>query len=93
MVTTEEVKKTHLAQQKRLYEAGDKAGKLLAWLGSKEREGLQIRKLTLETGEVLTKDSEIAPAFANYMTDFYTSKEVAPDEEMLDFVRDCRPVS
>ena len=37
-LTTGQVKLHLLATQHRLYEAGDKAGKLLAWLGNKERE-------------------------------------------------------
>ena len=64
LVARDEVKTAYLAKQKQLYEAGDKAGKMLAWLGSREREG-----------ETVKGSARIAEEFANYKETSILRKE------------------
>ena len=69
-MTRDEVKTAYLAKQERIYEAGDKGGKMLAWLGSREREGLMVREVELPSGEVVKGSEQIAEEFAKYIKDF-----------------------
>ena len=62
-----EVKTAFLAKQKRIYEVGDKAGKLLAWIGNSEREGLHKREVKMNNEDVIKGSRNIADIFAEYM--------------------------
>ncbi|KAJ1104182.1 hypothetical protein NDU88_001595 [Pleurodeles waltl] len=78
-----------MAKDKCVYKAGDKAGKLLAWLGSKEREGLFVREIGQDSGNRVTGSNKVAEDFADYMQAFYNARPLAPESKVLDFIKDC----
>ena len=70
-VATEAAKAAYLATQHRLYEVGNKAGKLIAWLDRREEEGRWIHEIKNHKGETATDPKEIAEIFSQHYTQVY----------------------
>ncbi|KAJ1128801.1 hypothetical protein NDU88_007176 [Pleurodeles waltl] len=89
IVTRDEVRQQYLLSSKRLYEAGNKAGKLLAWLGKKERSDSHIREIWTAKGKLIRESEEIMEEMAAQMEDFYKSHITIAKIEIDSFLSDC----
>ncbi|KAJ1184671.1 hypothetical protein NDU88_001474 [Pleurodeles waltl] len=88
-VARHEVKVSYLPKQKRIYEAGDKASKLTAWMVARERASMHIGELCLESGEIVRERGQITETFVTHMATFNTLTAEPPQTELESFVRDC----
>ncbi|KAJ1203978.1 hypothetical protein NDU88_007759 [Pleurodeles waltl] len=79
-----------IAVQCRLYDVGDKAGKLLSWLERRDRERTWV--LSVENSERATQTTGVAIAetFADYYENLYTSRTEMSAEDCKDFLRDIQ---
>lgn len=57
----------------RLYDLGDKTGKLLAWLDKKERAIRLVPELHGSEGQVVTDPQEIVDQFATHYKSVYSA--------------------
>ncbi|XP_069083442.1 uncharacterized protein [Pleurodeles waltl] len=74
------------ATQCRLYETGDKAGKLLAWPGKKEREARWVQVIETQNGARATEDNDIAETFAGYSKEFYRARSMAEIDSITTYL-------
>ncbi|KAJ1192396.1 hypothetical protein NDU88_001703 [Pleurodeles waltl] len=88
-VEKNEFRTTYLEKPKRIYDEGNKRGKLLAWIGSKKRESMFIRELKMTSGEMVQGNQELEEELAKQLEDFYRSRLCVADQEVLDFIKDC----
>ncbi|KAJ1120799.1 hypothetical protein NDU88_008948 [Pleurodeles waltl] len=89
IVPRDKVRQQYLKQSKLLYEAGNKAGKLLAWLGKKELSNYLIREIWTAKEELIRDPKEIMEEMAAQMEDFYKSHMTIPEAEIDSFLIDC----
>ncbi|KAJ1081946.1 hypothetical protein NDU88_002118 [Pleurodeles waltl] len=89
IVTRHKVRQQYLLQSKWLYEAGNKAGKLLAWLGKNEQSDSLIGEIWTAKGEPTRDPKEIMEEMAAQMEDFYKSRITIPEAEIDSFITDC----
>lgn len=83
---TDEVKTHQIAAQHQLYETGDRAGKLLAWLGHKEIESRWV--LSIKEQEVVhTTPENIAGAFERYYKALYEARTQAGDSQIRQYLQ------
>ncbi|KAJ1160381.1 hypothetical protein NDU88_000883 [Pleurodeles waltl] len=83
-----EVCQQYLLRSKRLYEAGNKASKLLAWLTKKERSDSHIKEIRTAKGKLLRDSEEIMEKMAAQMEDFYKSHITILKTEIDSFLHD-----
>ncbi|KAJ1187602.1 hypothetical protein NDU88_004377 [Pleurodeles waltl] len=89
IVTRDEVCQQYLLRRKRLYEAVNKGGKLLALLGKKEQSDSHIRELWTAKGKLIRDPKEIMEEMAAQIEDFYKSCITIPEAEIAGFLNDC----
>ncbi|XP_078518507.1 cadherin-related family member 3-like [Lissotriton helveticus] len=75
------VVKGHITEtQNRIYEVGDKAGKMLAWLDKREGNSRGIQCLKDEQGEAHTDPRRITELLASHFEQVYTpAREITPE--------------
>lgn len=72
--------------QHRLYESGDRAGKLLAWLSRKEREANWVNQIE-EAGTRHTTAPAIVEAFAHHYTNLYAAQLTTGENSIDDYLK------
>lgn len=87
LLWSEELARSQLTHH-RIYESGDKAGKLLAWLDKKDRADRWIPNLQLHNGSIITNPQDIVNALADHFESIYTSAHTHSVQEALHFLRD-----
>lgn len=63
-----------LHQSQRIFEQGERSGRLLAWLSREYSSPVSISRIRSPDGEVLTDPSQINKQFAAYYQELYSSK-------------------
>ncbi|KAJ1097427.1 hypothetical protein NDU88_002546 [Pleurodeles waltl] len=76
-----------ITAQRRVYEVGDKAGKLLAWPEQRDSESSGVLKKENAESILQTTGITIAKAFAEYYEDLYASKTTMSTADCADFLR------
>ena len=69
----QEARTQYRAQQGRLYEVGNKAGKLLAWLARRDEEQRWISGVFDTSGTPVETAGQIAQTFADFLRTLYMS--------------------
>ncbi|KAJ1153896.1 hypothetical protein NDU88_006654 [Pleurodeles waltl] len=82
------VQKYALATQHRLYDFGEKASRLLAWLQRVDRECSWVRGITSREGVLQTSSAGIANTFVTYYEDLYAFETRMTWEDCTDFLKD-----
>ena len=80
------VKQQIQATLHKLYDTGDKACKLLAWLGRKEVENRWVHKLVDREGNVSQTNEQISAAFAEYYADFYKARSLKDPHHIAQYL-------
>lgn len=88
--TWEEAKLKYTHTQHKIYELGDKAGKLLAWLDTRERSTRWVAQLRLDSGELTTDPQLITEVLAKHYEKIYTNTSTDTIEDNLAFMKDIR---
>lgn len=86
----EEAKTRITKIQHTVYEVGDKAGKLLAWLDKREQANRWVAQLTLDTGTIVTDPQQIVNTFAHHYETIYTPITTTTLDDGLAFLKDIR---
>lgn len=71
----------HRATLSKLYDVGDKAGKLLAWLDKRSQAQRLVVEFTTDSGSHLTDPQDIADEFGRYYQQLYASSTPHTEEE------------
>lgn len=82
-----EVQAHQLAVQHRLYETGDRTGKLLAWLGRKEQDSRWVESIT-EADKTYTTPQDISEAFDRYYAQLYAARTRVSDDQIASYLAD-----
>ncbi|KAJ1140359.1 hypothetical protein NDU88_006714 [Pleurodeles waltl] len=75
---------------RRLYEVGNKAGKLLAWLEQKDRECVWVLRVENSELDMQTTGAALAETFADYYKSLYASMTDMSTADFRDFPRDIQ---
>lgn len=86
----EEAKTRLSGTQHKIYEAGDKAGKLLAWLGKAERATKWVATIKITPHREITDPLQITEAFAEHFSQLYHSTMTDTITECLHFLQDIK---
>ncbi|KAJ1115121.1 hypothetical protein NDU88_003347 [Pleurodeles waltl] len=78
----EKAKQQMMASLHPLYETGDKAGKVLAWLGRREQESQWVHSLVDPVGNRCKTDAQIVHIFARYYKQLYAARSLC-DSSMI----------
>lgn len=76
--------------QSRLYDQGDKAGKLIAWLDKKEQASRLVPELCAGDGSIITDPQAIVDRFAEYYREVYQSKSQYTELDSESLLQDIR---
>lgn len=77
----------------RVYELGDKAGKLLAWLDRRETASQLVTELWTVTGRKLTDPQDMADEFGKYSEHIYTARSTRREAETKELLTEiCLPL-
>lgn len=75
--------KLHLLHQsQRIFEQGEKSGRLLAWLSREYSSPVSIPRIQSSDGEILTDSSQIIEQFAAYYQELYRSRVRFTESEL-----------
>ncbi|XP_078502562.1 uncharacterized protein LOC144758587 [Lissotriton helveticus] len=85
-LVSNEAKTQSLATLHRLYDVGDKSGKLLAWLGRKERAARWVAQVRRDEGRMEKTDKGIAEAFALHYENFYRERDLGTVDEAIRYM-------
>ncbi|KAJ1118985.1 hypothetical protein NDU88_007171 [Pleurodeles waltl] len=77
-----------LAPQLRLYDVGDIANKLLAWLDKRDQERSWVREVQNKEEVACRSNESIAEAFDAYYKEVYTSVTRMTEEDCMDLLQD-----
>ncbi|KAJ1120816.1 hypothetical protein NDU88_008965 [Pleurodeles waltl] len=72
----------------RLYDVGDKANKLLAWLDNRDREQAWVRAVGSKDVGLCETNESMAEAFTAYCEEVYTSVTRMTEEDCADLLQD-----
>ncbi|KAJ1202179.1 hypothetical protein NDU88_005980 [Pleurodeles waltl] len=75
---------------RRLYDVGDKAGRLLAWLDKRDQERSWVRTIRNKEGTDCESSESKVEVFAVYYEDVYTSASWMTEEDCTDLLRDIK---
>ncbi|KAJ1207148.1 hypothetical protein NDU88_002540 [Pleurodeles waltl] len=78
------------ASQCRLYDVGDKASRLLAWLDKPNQECSCVRIIRTKEGTTCESSESIVEAFAVYYEDVYASVSQMTEEDCSELLRDIQ---
>lgn len=67
-------KKQLFYKSQRIFEHGEKTGRMLAWLSRGQMVSTPVANIRDDTGRLLTDPDEINSRFASYYVDLYSSK-------------------
>ena len=85
-LVTGQVKQQFLTTHHRLYETGDKAGKMLAWLSKREVQGRWVGRIVDTDGRVNRTDQHISSAFAAYYAEFYKARPLQTTHDIKNYL-------
>lgn len=74
----------------RVYDLGDKIGKLLAWLDKKHMANRLVPEIHTASGQVVTDAQEIVDQFALHFQAVYYAKTHYSESEVADFLKDIK---
>lgn len=86
LMRIETTKKQLLAQSQRIFEQGEKTGRLLAWLARERSSSLHIVHIRDDTGVLRSDPIGINDQFARYYEHLYTSKATFTRESLQTFL-------
>lgn len=89
-LVTDAAKQLARQREGRLYDQGDKAGKLIAWLDKKRATQRVVSELRTESGTLLTELQEIASEFAAHYRRVYTTGSMLPEEDSRTLLADIK---
>lgn len=78
--------KRQLAQTQRIFEQGDKTGKLLAWLAKEQSPVSTIARIRKNDGTLVSDPAKINACFAEYYSSLYSSRAQYSAKELSDFL-------
>lgn len=85
-----EAQMRYQSTQHKIYESGDKAGKLLAWLDKKNRATRWITQLITGKGSRVSHPQEIVEELADYFETIYSPTHTHTVQDELQFIRDIK---
>lgn len=77
-----------LASQRKLYDLGDKANRVIAWLEKRDRERRWVPELVNSEGKLCVTGADIAETFAQYYEGIYQPQMGKGLEDCLAFLKD-----
>lgn len=87
-LATERAKSWGKERDGRVYELGDKAGKLLAWLDKREGASWLVPELKTYSGEKVRNPALITGVFVTHFSAVYTSHSPLGREDSVDLLTD-----
>lgn len=75
-----------LHQSQRIFEQGERNGRLLAWLSREHSSPTSISRILSPDGEILTEASQINDRFASYYRDLYSSRAQHTEQELCTYL-------
>ena len=89
-IAEEAAKYSARATQHRIYEAGDKAGKLLAWLSKRDMADRWVPSITQLEGKTVTGEEPVEEVFAKYYAHVYKSSVPKSAEESRELLAEIQ---
>lgn len=85
-IRTSLTRKSLLAQTQRIFEQGERSGKLLAWLSREQQGGMCIPHIQGPDGCLTYDSDEINDSFASFYRNLYGSKVTYTRDELTDYL-------
>ena len=87
-LVTNAAKATYIATQRKLYNVGKKAAKLLAWLDKRDQGDRWVLEIAQDAGPPVKDSKEIAATFADYYTQLYKKSVKMTAEDSRELLND-----